>query len=140
MSQENEGGQQTKGSRGAGRTIAEWTSLGISVAILLAVIVLLSYEYFASSARQPVIEAQPQLGEVRQAGDAYYLPVDLTNRGERTAENVRVEVSLSPGQGESSQFELRFLAGGATERGIVIFREDPSEGNVTVDTVSFRKP
>ncbi len=92
-----------------------------------------------ASARQPVIEAQPQLEEVRQAGGAYYLPVDVPNQGERTAENVRVEVSLSSGQGESSQFELRFLAGGA-ERGTVIFREDPSKVNLTVDAISFRRP
>ncbi len=144
MSQENEGdaGRRAKGNWGAGRTIAEWTTLGTSVLILFAVIVLLSYEYFASSARQPVVEAQPQLEEIRQAGGAYYLPVDVTNRGERTAEDVRVQVSLSSGQGqqETSQFSLKFLAGSATERGTVIFREDPLKGNITVDAISFRKP
>jgi uncharacterized protein (TIGR02588 family) len=144
MSQENgdDAGHQRKGDRSTGRSIAEWTTLGFSAAVVLVLVGLVSYELFTSGVRPPVIEARPLVGEVRQAGDAYYLPVEVTNRGERTAEDVKVRVCLTSDEGrrESSQFSTGFLAGGDTEQEVVVFQGNPSRGDVGVDVLSFRKP
>ncbi len=85
---------------GAGQPVAEWVTLGVSVTVVLVVISLVGYEYFTSSAQPPVIEARPQVGEVREVDGDYYLPVEVTNRGEQTAEDVKVQIS-HPGSGRA---------------------------------------
>ena len=143
MSQNNGGGNgQQEKRQSSGRSGAEWTTLSISTAILLILIGLISYQYLAGSNQPAHIEVRPQLQQVRQAGDRYYLPVEVTNTGDKTAEDVRVGVSLtSAGSGKaSSQLRFMFLAGHETSRGTVVFKEDPSKGDLSVDAVSFLQP
>ncbi len=138
MSQKG-GGENGEG----GQSAAEWITLSVSVAVVLAVVGLIGYDYFASAAlRMPVIEVDPVEEEVQQVNGAYYLLIEVTNRGEQTAEDVMVQVSLVPDQGqrETSQFTVAFLAGNDTEREMVVFKEDPSEGNLSSDVQSFRRP
>lgn len=52
-----------------------------------------------------------------------------------------MSLSLQTPRGrESSDFQIRFLAGGATQEGIVIFHADPSQGRLTVDPISYVRP
>ena len=142
------GGQgrgQGKGASGGEekeeRTTAEWVSLFISVAIVLALVGGLFYQVFAGGNRPPSIEVKPLMEEVRQEGDSYYLSLDITNNGDRTAENVEVMLSLDMGEGdpETMQFQVQFLDGGETENQTVIFRNDPTKGELT-HTASFHVP
>jgi uncharacterized protein (TIGR02588 family) len=70
----------------------------------------------------------------------YYLPVAVTNRGGRTAEEVLIMAELVTGEGppETAEFVIDFLAGGETGEGTVVFPADPSAGELTVRVVSFR--
>lgn len=144
MSQTSGGyaGNQKEKDWSTGQSIAEWITLGVSAAVVLVLIGLIGYEYFTSGARPPVIEARPLVGEVRQAGGAYYLPLEVANRGERTAEDVKVRVYLASDNGdrESSQLSIGFLAGGDAEQEVVVFQGNPSKGSLGVDVLSFRKP
>lgn len=123
------------------RTLAEWVTLGISLTIMLALVGLITYEYFGRGNRPAVIEVRPQLDELRQEAGAYYLPVEVTNEGDQTAASVWVELTLvAPDNGqESARLHVEFLAGGATEEGVVVFRQNPAEGRLE-DRVSFLKP
>jgi uncharacterized protein (TIGR02588 family) len=125
-----------------GRSIAEWTSLVVSVAIVVALVGLVSYEHVAGPTRPPTIDARPRLDAARTAGGEYYLPIDITNRGNLTAESVRIRVSLATDQGrqETAEVSVQFLAGGATARGTAVFREDPSRGQVAVNVLSLQEP
>ncbi|MDP8949629.1 MAG: TIGR02588 family protein [Actinomycetota bacterium] len=127
---------------GDGQSVAEWTTLGISVVVLLVLIGLVGYEYFTSGTQPPVIEVRPQVREVREVDGTYYLPVEVINEGERTAEDVKVRVSLTSDEGEreSSLFTIGFLAGKDTEQEVVVFEESPTGGNLAADVESFRKP
>ena len=129
-------------SQSHGRTVAEWTTLGISLAIVLGVAGLVTYLYLAGVDRPPVIEATAGLIELRQEGDAYYLPVTIENTGEQTAADVRVEAELvlPDGSSETAEIEVTFLAGGATSEGTAVFSSDPAEGEVTVRAVSYKVP
>lgn len=129
-------------SPAGGRSAAEWATLGFSLAVLALLVVLVGYEYVAGGTDPPIVEVRPQVQAVRREGEAYYLPVEIANRGDRTAEDVLVRLSLASGDGrrESGEFLIPFLAGGATREGIVIFRADPARGELTVDTVSFVEP
>ena len=124
-----------------GRSTAEWVTLGISVAIVLGVVLLVIYTSLKGEDEPATIEVQPQLEQVRQVQDAYYLPVTITNRGDRTAEDIQVHLSLTGGTGEppSTQFTIRFLAAGERAEAVVVFREDPSQGTLTT-TISFIEP
>jgi uncharacterized protein (TIGR02588 family) len=124
------------------RSVAEWTSLGISLTILLVLAGLVGYEAIVAGGRPPVIEVTPRLEAVRRVGDAYYLPIEIANSGEETAEDVRVRLSLASAGGEREATELLvpFLAGGATANATAAFRADPAAGGLTVDGVSFLEP
>jgi uncharacterized protein (TIGR02588 family) len=130
-----------KGQEKEERTTAEWVSLFISVAIVLALVGGLVYQVFAGGNRPPTIEVKPLMEEVRHEGDSYYLSLDVTNNGDRTAENVEVMLSLDTGEGdpETMQFQIQFLDGGETENQTVIFQNDPGKGELT-HTASFHVP
>lgn len=145
---EQDGGQSGEQSRGpkdgeetGERTTAEWVSLFVSVAIVLALVGGLVYQIFARGNRPPVIEVKPLMEELRREGDSYYLSLDITNNGDRTAENVEVMVTLDTGEGEpeTMQFQVQFLGGGETENQTVVFQNNPAEGELT-HTASFHVP
>ena len=133
--------QTTEKTNDPGRTTAEWVSLGVSLLIVLALAGLVTYDYFATGNEPPTIEVTPQLEQVRQEGDAFYLPVEVANTGDQTAQDVSVEVALQAGEGdpESAQFTVAFLPGGGTEEAVVVFREDPSRGEIS-SSISFVRP
>jgi len=125
-----------------GRSVAEWTTLAISVAILALALAAITWLSFGSDSGPTTIAVTPLTDEVRQEGDAWYLPIEVTNEGDRTAEDVVVEVDLDTGQGEPTTAELTFtfLASDEKARGTVIFSSDPASGNLTARPVSFREP
>jgi uncharacterized protein (TIGR02588 family) len=142
MSQEdNPQQQQEKGEQSKERTAAEWITLGVSVLIVLALAGLVIYQELARGTEPPVIEVMPRLGETRHEGDAYYVPIDVTNKGETTAEDIEVQLSLEAGEGqpEVAAFTLKFLAGAETESQTVVFQNDPSKGKLT-HVVAFSVP
>ena len=80
------------------------------------------------------------LVELSKDFESYYLPVAVTNRGGRTAEEVVVqaEVAESDGSSQASEFTLDFLAGGETREGTAVFATDPSAGELTIAVASFQ--
>lgn len=124
------------------RTTAEWVTLGISIAILAVLFGAIGVFYLQGNGNPAVIEVTPLLEQIRQEGDSYLLPVEITNAGEQTAEGVTVSITLMVDDTEegSADFTVDFLAGGATEVGIGVFTTDPRTGEIQVDTVSFVKP
>ncbi len=137
-----ERGQHIHQQEDKSRTIAEWTSLIISAVILLLTIGPVTYQYFSRGVEPVAIEVKPRLEEVRERDGLYYLPIEVTNQGDQTAESVQVELSLQSGQrhSETSELQIQFLAGGAIQEGTVIFRQDPSKGRLEVDVISYLKP
>ena len=129
--------QQSKG-----RTTVEWITLGISVMIIASLVGLITYLYVSGGSTPAVIEVKPQFDQIRQVQDRYYLPVEITNVGGETAEEVTVRISLASvnGQTEPAEVTIAFLAGHASANATVAFREDPSQGEVMVDVVSYLEP
>jgi uncharacterized protein (TIGR02588 family) len=124
------------------RTSAEWVTLGVSVAIVLAVVGALTWLYLTGASGAPVIEVEPLMADIRQERDAWYLPVVVRNSGGDTAEDVRVTLSLTTAEGDTEEAELTvaFLAGQSSARGVVAFRSDPSQGDLSVDVISYLQP
>jgi uncharacterized protein (TIGR02588 family) len=124
----------------SGRTVAEWTTLSISIILILGLVALVTYVSISGGDEPPIVEARPQDQEIRHEGETYYLPVAVTNRGGRTAEEVLIMADLVTGEEppETAEFVIDFLAGGETIEGTVVFATDPSVGELTVRVVSFR--
>jgi uncharacterized protein (TIGR02588 family) len=124
------------------RSTAEWITLGVSSAVILAVVGLLVYHQLSGGDEPPVIEVQPRLEAVRAAGGAYYLPVEVANGGGATAQDVRVLVSMGTGgtDREASELLIDFLPGGGTASGVVVFRQDPRQRPLEVDVLSYLEP
>jgi uncharacterized protein (TIGR02588 family) len=133
--------ERSGGQRARGRTTAEWITLGISVLIIASLVGLLSFIYFTSGTRSPVIKLEAKLEEVRREGEEYYLPITVTNEGERTAQDVEVELSLDTGEGdpETVGFTVQFLAGGESDYETAVFSSDPSQGELS-HVISFSTP
>lgn len=137
-----EAAAQDDGDRGSSRSAAEWATLGISVAILVAVVGVVTYLHLSGDERPPIITVEARLDEVRRDANAYYLPVDVRNRGDRTAEEVTIQAELNTGSGAplTAEFAITFLAGGEQAQGTFVFSEDPSAGALTVQPVSYQVP
>jgi uncharacterized protein (TIGR02588 family) len=135
---EEERGEAGEGQRR--RSAAEWTTLAVSIFLILGLLALVTYVSMTGGNDLPIVEAKPLPAEMRHEGESYYLPVAVTNRGGRTAEEVVVEAELAgrDGSSEASEFMLDFLAGGETREGTAVFATDPSEGELTIDVASFQ--
>ena len=123
------------------RSTAEWITLGVSLSIVLGLLGLLTYLSFRGSEEPVRIEVQAQLDSVREEGGVFYLPVEITNRGDTTASGVQVELSLSDSQGnqQSSSFTVQFLPGRAAARGEAVFTIDPRQGELLISS-SYLEP
>lgn len=132
--------QEATGPRG--RSAAEWTTLAISIGLIVALVALVTYVSISGGGEPPVVEARPLLGEIRREGESYFLPVAVTNREGRTAEEVLIQAELvgSDGSSEETEFTLDFLAGGETREGTVVFATDPASGELTINVASFQQP
>jgi uncharacterized protein (TIGR02588 family) len=122
------------------RSVAERTTLAVSIILILGLLALVTYVSMTGGSEAPIVEAKSLETEIRHEGESYYLPVAVTNRGGRTAEEVVIQADLtgSNQSAEESEFTLDFLAGGETREGTVIFTTDPRSGELTVDVSSFQ--
>lgn len=139
--QDSSNGQSGNGAGSEERSTAEWVTLVVSVLIVLALAGLIIYQQMVRGTEPPLIEVTPKLEEMRQEGNAYYVTIEVTNKGELTAEDVEVQLSLETGEGqpEVAAFTLKLLAGRETESQTVIFQNDPSKGKLT-HVVAFSTP
>jgi uncharacterized protein (TIGR02588 family) len=114
----------------------------VSLVILLSIFGVISYLYFQGEAQLAIITAESSMHDVRYEGDLYYLPVEVSNRGDQTVEDVLVQAELDVGSGSpvSADFTVTFLAGGERAKGTFIFENDPRQGTLTVHAVSYKEP
>lgn len=66
--------------------------------------------------------------------------MEITNAGDRIAEDVRVRIVLVSAQDrtETAELELRFLSAGESTRATAAFRSDPSAGLLSANVTSYR--
>ena len=134
--------QGTGSQQNEGRSFAEWTTLAISITILVVIVGLITYLYIRGTQEEPRIVAEAKFDELRSEESGYYLPVEVKNEGDRTVENVVIEAELDSGSGQpqTAEISVTFLAGGEQVLGAVIFDEDPTQGDLTVRATSYKLP
>src|SRR5699024_4318984 len=83
------------------RSIAEWTTLAISLLILLVFVGLISWLQYTNDGSSPIIAVEPRLGDVRHDETGYYLPVSIRNDGSATIADVQIQATLTTPDGET---------------------------------------
>jgi len=123
------------------RSPAEWTTFGIALLILVAIVGLVVYKWFTQKNEPPVLSVKPN-SEIREAPGQFYVPFSVTNTGGETAESVQViaELSINGEVEESGEQQIDFLASGEMEEGAFVFSRDPRKGELVVRVASYKLP
>jgi uncharacterized protein (TIGR02588 family) len=120
----------------------EWAVFGVSLLLVAGTLGLLVYDALSMAKAPPDIEVR--LGAPEQRGQAFVVPVAVTNRGDQTAEGVQIEVTLEGAGGgaesERGEFTIAFVPRRATREGWVAFRTDPRGARLTPRVLGYEKP
>lgn len=123
----------------AARSIPEWVTFGVSAFVLAAVVATLTVLAFREDA-----PAAPTVGRIAEANEVdgqFLVPVEVVNRGDEAAASVQVTAELRVGsEVATGDLSIDFLGGGETEELVFVFRDDPSEGELTIEVVGFAQP
>lgn len=121
------------------RTVAEWTTLAASCAVLLVLVAAIVVQMRGGDE-----EASPVAriaGTPRVVGDQHLVDVEVANGGDLTASNVQVSASLViDGETTEGDQTIDFLAGGEVETLVFVFADDPTDGDLSVQVTSFAEP
>lgn len=125
--------------QGRRRSAAEWVTFALSAAVVAAVVGLIAVE-IPPSRRPPMPVATQGVSVAR--GDVFVVPVRVENRGERTAQDVQVQVTLTMIGGEEHEGDqvVDFLSGGELEEMEFLFDDDPDAGEVEVRVTGYTVP
>lgn len=121
------------------RSVAEWVTFAVSVAILLALVGLIGVE--AGEPDRPALPRVVETGPVERHGETFLVPVTVRNEGGATAEAVQVVAELTIGdQVIEADQTVEFLARDETAEVAFVFDEDPADGTLDVRVTGFTVP
>ncbi len=118
----------------------EWTVFGVGLVLVLATLGFLVRESIAGADGPPDVVVR--MGAPRPSKSGWLVPVEITNAGGSTAEDVRVPVflELPAGPREEAELGIDFLARGSRRNAWVSFRNDPRRGTLTLGALAFGVP
>ena len=121
------------------RAAAEWVTFAVAAAIVLGVIGLIAAQIPGTDS--PPAPAAKVTGSASERAGQFVVPVEVTNRGDATAENVQVAATLEIG---ADKFEadqvVDFLAGGESAELEFVFDDDPQSGTLEVRVTGHSVP
>lgn len=125
-----------------GRTASEKTTLVIASLILVGMVLAVSWLSWRGDEQPARIVVEADTAAIREEEAGFYLPIIVRNDGDTAVSDAVIEGELDTGSGESetAEFTIGFLAGGETEYGVLVFRDDPREAEVTVGVRSYVEP
>jgi uncharacterized protein (TIGR02588 family) len=123
------------------RNPAEWLTFGIASSILGGIIGLVIY-LGINDKHQPPLISITQKDVIAKGNGQYYVPFEIVNQGDETAESVQILAELKTGEQteETGEQHIDFLSSGETEEGAFIFTQDPSKGKLKIRVGSYKSP
>ena len=116
----------------------EWCVFGVGLVLVLGTLGFLVYDGAKTGDAPARIEIE--LKEPSAAGQGFQVPVVVSNRGDVTAGDVHIEVTLEGGEAERSEFRIAFLPRRSTREGVVTFHTDPRAGRLRARVLGYEKP
>jgi uncharacterized protein (TIGR02588 family) len=120
------------------RKYAEWTSLAISTAIVISLLVAVTFLSITDGDREASIAIRPIQERQWTADGVTYLPIEITNTGSVPATDVHVVISH--GAAAPSEIRLDVLAGGSTIEAIIGSATMLDPGQLSILTTSYIPP
>jgi uncharacterized protein (TIGR02588 family) len=123
------------------RTPAEWVTFAIASSILATLVGLVIYSWLTKKQEPPIISVTRNAA-IREQKGQFYVPFEVANTGGETAESVQIiaELRVKGEVVESGDLQIDFLSSGETEAGAFIFSRDPSQGELSVRSSSYKLP
>ena len=114
--------------------------MGLSAALLAAVVGYLLYQTFQPDPRFVPITVTVLSQEVKTPAGQFIVPVEVKNLGARTAKDFKGAVSFRTPEGKTEQreFKLDYLGAGASQRVYLYLSEPPSEGQLEAKPLEYR--
>lgn len=111
------------------RKTAEWVTMIGSLLVVLAVAAFLVHEIAGPDSPYVPVAIRPRLDQVERREERWLLPVEVENRGRRTLQGFKGEVTFEAPGGERDRLEIEidFLGEGSTQRHYLSFDRDPRE-------------
>ena len=117
----------------------EWCVFGVGLALVLGALGFLAYDGARTGGRPAHIEIA--LGEPSAHAGGFQVPVVVSNRGDLTAGDVHIEVTLEGGTAERSDFRIAFLPRRSTREGWAAFQTDPAAAErIKARVTGYEKP
>ena len=118
----------------------EWTVFAISVAIIAVTAWLLLDDAVSMGERH--VNLRAEAGKAMKTAGGYAVPIIVTNDGDATAEQARIEMVLVADgkEVEKSELTVAFVPRKSRREGVVVFRNDPACCRLITRTVAYEKP
>lgn len=118
----------------------EWIVFAVSLAVVAGTVGFLAWD--AVQGEDSPASLSVELGRPEPRDGAWAVPVTVRNRGDETAEGVKVEVTLERAGAppETADFEAAFVPRRSQREGWVLFRSDPSRGRLSGRAAGYETP
>lgn len=119
----------------------EWAVFGVSTAIIATIVALLVRGAVSSGEKnRPDLRVTTHAAAPTSGG--YLVPVVVSNSGDTTAEQARIEIALmSDGEEvEKGELTIAFVPRKSQREGWVVFTRDPRCCEVVARTIAYEKP
>ena len=132
--------RRSRNKADGGIPAAEWIFAAIGFALVSATLSFLAYRAFAAGDSPPDIKIRVE--SITQLREGYLVTIAATNRGERTAANVKVEADLKAPAGtvETSEMSFTYLPPRSERTGGLFFRRDPRTFELSVGAKGYENP
>ncbi|WP_161939554.1 TIGR02588 family protein [Paramesorhizobium deserti] len=118
----------------------EWAVGGLSALLILGLLGFLLYQAFFVSPDPPRFAYE--IGRIERAGDAFRVPVAVTNQGTETAAGVRLSGMLERdgAVAETAEIEFDYIPRHSTRHGAFLFSADPGAAQLRVRVLGYSDP
>jgi uncharacterized protein (TIGR02588 family) len=134
-------GEARRGASGSsrGRRAAEWTTLGLSIAIVALLAGYLLYNALQGDAPYVPVEVRALVERTASTAGGYILPVEVKNPGPRTLKDFQGQLTYRDPDGRQAQrtFEVEYLGEGATETRYFYFEHHPRDLRIHVQPLGY---
>ncbi|PVY39432.1 hypothetical protein [Pontibacter virosus] len=144
MREQNDTKKEQQGNRAGDdddKNALEWAVFGVSLVLVLAILVYLSYMAYTHKPSTPDLAVAYFHDPSANAPHRYRVVVE--NKGGETAEEVQVELIVESGgaEVESAELNIAFSPKESKREGWVNFKEDPAKADTLVArVVSYKRP
>lgn len=124
-----------------GRSTAEKITTIISVLLIAALAGAILYEGYATGQSEPAtLEVTVLSDQIEQRGGDFYVPVEITNDGDQTVEEVVVNIELLDGESVVDEAETVIATLGESETitAVLVVADDPAGLTIEAGVVTYQ--